>query len=73
MVNLQLESESLSSEYLALKQCFKALDTKDNIYIYITFTSTHWRVQKCIHSSDTVFQAAGWISNLQGYIIYTHI
>ena len=66
MVNLQLESESLSLEYLALKQCFKALDTKDNIYIYITFTSTHWRVQKCIHSSDTVVHAPGWSSNRHG-------
>ena len=35
-------------------------------FIYITFISIHWRLQKLAHSSDTVFQAAGWSSNLQG-------
>ena len=28
------------------------------IYVNITFISIHWRCQKCIHSSDTVFEAA---------------
>ena len=36
------------------------------IIVYITFFfSIHWRLQKLIHSSDTVFHAAGWSSNLQ--------
>ena len=36
------------------------------IFHKITFISIHWRLQKFIHSSDTVFHAAGWSSNLQG-------
>ena len=32
--------------------------------MYITFISINWKLQKCIHSSDTVFHAAWWSSNL---------
>ena len=32
----------------------------------ISFISIHWRLQKCRHSSDTVFLAAGLSNNLQG-------
>ena len=40
-----------------------------NKYIEIFFKrirTKQWRLQKCIHSIDYVFHAAGWSSNLQG-------
>ena len=37
-----------------------------NVYNSITFILIHWSLKMIIHSSDTVFHAAGWSSNLQG-------
>ena len=36
------------------------------VHICIACFSIHWRLNKLIHNSETVFHAAEWSSNLQG-------
>ena len=63
---LNFKTVSLSQrKNLLVKKVTCMIDYSGFRLMDITFILIHWRLQKLKNSSDTVFHAAGWSSNLQ--------